>query len=46
MLFELDDDEFEPAFLAEAETYFSTIGGTVLPSAQPPLLTKTGLASC
>lgn len=42
MLFELDDDEFEPAFLAEAEAYFSTIGGTGLANAPAAHLTKNG----
>lgn len=41
MLFELDDDEFEPAFLSEAEAFFSTVGGAALTS-PGPLLSKNG----
>lgn len=42
MLFELDDDEFEPAFLSEAEDHFSTVGGTALADAPAAHLTKNG----
>jgi hypothetical protein len=40
MLFELDDDEFEPAFLSEAEAYFSNVSGTGLLNAPPVHLTN------
>lgn len=40
MLFELDDDEFEPAFLSEAEAFFSNVSGTGLLNAPPVHLTN------